>query len=214
MFICSKRGKMHHFRVAEYQPLSTLINIYKPSSTLINPYHSFLKTLAMNQAHLHLLLNHLPILGTLFGILILAGGFLLKNNTVKRTALGIFVLSALCAIPAYLTGEGAEEVVESLPGVSENLMEAHEELANIFLWMVGALGLFSLATFYADFKSKTIASTLYILTFVAAIGTMVFAQRVGTSGGEIRHTEIRSGAASAGVENTLNGNVEKEGDDD
>jgi hypothetical protein len=79
-------------------------------------------------------------------------------------------------------------------------MEAHEEMANIFLWMVGALGLFSLVTFYADFKSKKIASTLYALTFVAALGTMVFAQRVGTSGGEIRHTEIRSAAfASIGV---------------
>jgi len=168
----------------------------------------------MNQAHLHLLLNHLPILGTLFGILILTGGFLLKNNTVKRTALGIFVLSALCAIPAYLTGEGAEEVVENLPGVSENLMEAHEELANIFLWMVGALGLFSLVTFYADFKSKKIAPTLYMLAFVAAIGTMIFAQRVGTSGGEIRHTEIRSGTtADTGNENPSNGGVEK-GDDD
>jgi uncharacterized membrane protein len=108
----------------------------------------------MNQAHLHLLLNHLPILGTLFGLLILAGGFLLKNDTVKRTALGIFVLSAILAIPAYLTGEGAEEVVEGLPGVTENLIEAHEDMANIFLWMVGALGLIALATFYTDLKSK------------------------------------------------------------
>ena len=58
----------------------------------------------MNQAHLHLLLNHLPILGALFGLLILAGGFLLKYDTVKRTALGLFVLSAILAIPAYLTG--------------------------------------------------------------------------------------------------------------
>lgn len=169
----------------------------------------------MNQAHLHLLFNHLPILGTLFGILILAGGYFLKNNTVKRTALGIFVLSALCAIPAYLTGEGAEEIVEGLPGVSENLMEAHEDLANIFLWMVGALGLFSLATFYADFKSKKIAATLYALTLVAAIGTMVFAQRVGSSGGEIRHTEIRSGAtATVGNENPGNGSGEKSDDDE
>ena len=155
----------------------------------------------MNQAHLHLLLNHLPILGTVFGLLILAGGFFLKNNTVKRTALGMFVLSALFAIPAYLTGEGAEEVVENLPGVSENLMETHEELAGIFLWMVGVLGLFSLVTFYFDFKSKKIAPTLYALTFVAAIGTLVFAQKVGSSGGEIRHTEIRTTATASPIEN-------------
>lgn len=168
----------------------------------------------MNQAHLHLLLNHLPILGALFGLLLLTGGFLLKNDTVKRTALGLFVLSAILAIPAYLTGEGAEEVVEGLPGVTENLIEAHEDMANIFLWMVGALGLIALATLYTDLKSKKTASMLYALTFAAAIGTMVFAQRVGASGGEIRHTEIRNGTTAAAVENGQAGGQEKSADDD
>ena len=165
----------------------------------------------MNQAHLHLLFNHLPILGTLFGLLILAGGFFLKNDTLKRTALGLFVLSGILVIPAYLTGEGAEEVVESLPGVTENLIEAHEDMANIFLWMVGALGVLSLATFFADFKSRKVAPMLYTLTFVAALGSMVYAQRVGTSGGEIRHTEIRNGATAAAAEN---GQAETEEKDD
>jgi hypothetical protein len=169
----------------------------------------------MNQAHLHLLLNHLPILGALFGLLILAGGFFLKNDTVKRTALGIFALSAVFAIPAYLTGEGAEEVVESLPGVTENLIEAHEEMANIFLWLVGALGLISLVTLYTDLKSKKVAPMLYTLTFIVAIGAMFVAQRVGTSGGEIRHTEIRSGATAAtGIENAQQGGGEGADDDD
>ncbi len=168
----------------------------------------------MNQAHLHLLLNHLPILGTLFGLLTLGAGFFLKNNAVKRTALGIFVFSAIAAIPAYLTGEGAEEIVESLPGGSENLMERHEDLANIFLWVVGALGLISLAAFYADFKGKKMAPALYALTLFAAIGTMVFAQQVGSSGGEIRHTEIRSDAAAAGIENQQEGGSGEKAEDD
>ncbi len=154
----------------------------------------------MNQAHLHLLFNHLPILGTLFGLLILAGGYVLKNNTVKRTALGIFVLSALCVIPAYLTGEGAEEITESLPGVTENFIEAHENMANIFLGMAGALGLLSLVTFFTDLKMKKIAPILYAITLIVAVGTMFFAQQTGSSGGKIRHTEIQSGVASSGLE--------------
>ncbi len=171
----------------------------------------------MNDAHLHLVLNHLPILGVLFGLLILTAGFFLKNPAVKRTALGMFVLSAVFAIPAYLTGEPAEEVVEKLPGVTENLIETHEDLANIFLWVVCGLGLFSLVTFYTDYKSKKIAPTLYALTFVAAIGSMIFAQRVGASGGEIRHTEIRSGAtanAAARMENPTNKDGKEASDDD
>ncbi len=164
----------------------------------------------MNQAHIHLLINHLPILGVLFGLLTLATGFLLKNSSVKRTALGLFTFAAICAVPAYLSGEGAEEIVENLPGVGDNLMERHEELANIFLWATGALGVFSLFTFFADFKGRTTAGLLYTLTFIASLGAMVLAQQVGTSGGEIRHTEIRNNATAA----TNQGGGESADDDD
>lgn len=168
----------------------------------------------MNQAHLHLLFNHLPILGTLFGLLILTGGFLVKNNAVKRTSLAMFVLSALCAIPAFLTGEGAEEMVESLPGVTENLVEAHADLADIFLWVVGALGLLSLATFFMDLKAQKMASIFYGITFAVAVGTMVLAQQVGATGGKIRHTEIRNGVAATGMETPGNNNSGETDDDD
>ena len=167
----------------------------------------------MNQAHLHLLLNHLPILGTLFGLLILTAGYIFKNISVKKTALGLFVLSAVMAIPAYLTGEGAEEIVENLPGVSESLMEEHEELANIFLWVVGVLGLVALGTFYADSNGKKITPILYAITLVSAIGAMVFAQQVGTSGGEIRHSEIRVGATATGLESPLEAEQDEKDDD-
>lgn len=154
----------------------------------------------MNQAHLHLLLNHLPILGILFGLLVLAGAYFLKNNTVKRTALGIFVLSGVFAIPAYLTGEGAEAVVEGIPGVAERIIERHEALANIFMGWAGVLGALALFTLFLDIKAKKAAPLLYVSTFVVAVGAMIFAAQVGSSGGEIRHSEIRNGTATAAME--------------
>lgn len=153
----------------------------------------------MNQAHLHLVLNHLPILGTLFGILVLIAGLLLKQESVKRTGLGLFVFAALAAIPTFLTGEGAEEAVEGLPGVGENLIERHEDLANYFLWIVIGLGVLSLATFYASLRAWQAASLLYTFTLIFSLAAMVFAQQAGTSGGEIRHTEIRSDAIGQGT---------------
>jgi len=150
----------------------------------------------MNTAHWHLLLNHLPIIGTVVGTLILVAGFIFKNNsTIKQTALGVFVFSALWAIPAYLTGEGAEEVIEKLPGVTESAIESHEDLGKIFMIVIGALGILSLIVFITDrFKSKGV-SVLYVVVLVAAMGTSFFAKQVGTSGGEVRHTEIRNNAA-------------------
>ena len=153
------------------------------------------KKMTMNQAHWHLVLNHLPILGTLFGILVLLAGFLVKQEPVKRTGLGLFVLTALFAIPAFLTGEGAEEAVEGLPGVGENLIERHEDLADFFLWTVIGLGILALGTFIASLKGWKAASLMGLVTLVAAVGTLILAQQVGNSGGEIRHTEIRANAA-------------------
>ena len=164
----------------------------------------------MNQAHFHLFLNHLPIIGTLFGMLILATGFIFKSNPVKRTAMGVFIVVAVSAVPAFLTGEGAEEVVENLPGVSENIIEEHEEMAAVFIWMTGVLGILSLFTLYADLKGRSFNRLLYILTAVLCLVTMAIAQQVGTTGGKIRHTEIRS----ADNANPVDQNEEGEEDDD
>lgn len=69
----------------------------------------------MNLTHLHLLLNHLPVVGTICGAGLLAFTLSRRSNDLKRAALGLLVISALVAIPAYLTGEPAEDGVKGLP---------------------------------------------------------------------------------------------------
>jgi hypothetical protein len=64
----------------------------------------------MNQAHLHLLANHFPIIIPVVGLLVMIGGFIFRSEMVKRTSFAIFILGAICTIPAFFTGEGAEEV--------------------------------------------------------------------------------------------------------
>jgi hypothetical protein len=86
----------------------------------------------MNNAHYHLVVNHLPIITPLLGALILLGGIILKNNTVRKTALLVFIFGSFTAFLAMYTGEGAEEVVEKIQGVSEDLIKNHEELAERF----------------------------------------------------------------------------------
>lgn len=79
----------------------------------------------MNPAHLHIVLNHIPVVGIPFGTGLLIWGFLRKSQEVKTTALLVFVAIALVTIPTYLSGKAAEDLVEHLPGVSENLIEDH-----------------------------------------------------------------------------------------
>ena len=71
----------------------------------------------MNEAHLHLTFNHLPLIAPIIALLIMIGGILLKSEVIKRTAYAIFILGAIMTIPAFVSGEGAEEIAEELQGV-------------------------------------------------------------------------------------------------
>ncbi|WP_339612082.1 hypothetical protein [uncultured Planktosalinus sp.] len=146
----------------------------------------------MDDVHLHLALNHFPVIGLVIGILVLLVGFLLRKDQVKATALGIFIFSALMAIAANYTGEGAEDLVETMPGISEQYIETHEDKAEVFLTLILVLGGVSLVTLFLAVKKIKWAVYGYILVVLLALATAFAAKEVGTSGGEIRHSEIRA----------------------
>ena len=145
----------------------------------------------MNSAHWHLLLNHFPILGTYFSTLLLIVGILLKNQTVKNTALGFFILTALLAIPVLLTGEGAEDILDSIGLKNEYFISQHERLAQIAFWLSVSIGVFSIGALIGQRTiNKTRIFTFIILT--AGLLNSVLMTAAGIAGGEIRHTEIRT----------------------
>ena len=146
----------------------------------------------MNWAHVHLLINHIPVLGTLFGALLLVFGIVKKNEEIKRVSLGIFVIIAVAALPVYFTGEPAEEIVEHLPGVDESILEEHEESALISFIAVGILGIFAIGTLWRYRRVDTIPNRFVIAGLILSI--IVFGLMAWTAdlGGKIRHSEIRS----------------------
>jgi len=89
----------------------------------------------LNLAHVHLLLNHIPIVGIPMALVFLVFGILKKNPSTQRFALVVLFLIAAITIPVYLTGEPAEHKVEHLPGVAESFIEAHE-VAAIYSWVL------------------------------------------------------------------------------
>ena len=164
----------------------------------------------MNGAHWHLVVNHLPIIFPIVGVIVMITGLISKSEAVKRTAFMIFVFGALAVIAAMNTGEGAEEVVEKINGVTENYIESHEETAETFAILSYILGGISLFGLWASFKQKTFSSNISISTLIFAFVVLFFAKQTGTTGGEIRHTEIRSGN---NIPATENNNAEKDEDD-
>lgn len=146
----------------------------------------------MNAAHLHLVLNHFPIIGSAIAIFVLLIGILKKSDDVKKVSVLILILTALVTIPVYLTGEKAQAKVEgNYEDVDEDFIDAHEDFALysfIAMNIAGALGLVAVFLYR---KPKTLPNSFaYFLLAVLLIvnGMMAYTANLG---GKIHHPEIR-----------------------
>ncbi|MBD2770028.1 hypothetical protein IC235_19240 [Hymenobacter sp. BT664] len=147
----------------------------------------------MNQAHIHLIVNHLPIAGSLFALILLGVGLLRKNTTLIEAGLvGVLGAGLLC-LPAQLTGEGAASIVQDLPRVSRALIQNHAAAAEQGFWVLetaAALALFALRLLK---DASPQARRLALLAWVAVGLSFSLLARAGYLGGQIRHPEIREG---------------------
>lgn len=152
----------------------------------------------MDAIHLHLLSNHLPILGGAFGLLVLAFAFVLRNPSqqVRNAAYLILVVSAVGAFVAYFSGEGAEEAVERLAGVTHDSIEAHEDAAPYAVALSALAGLLSLAGLGLSVFRPAWNGRMALIVFLAALLAFLSCARVGWLGGLIRHTELNAGSPS------------------
>lgn len=170
----------------------------------------------MDATHLHLLLNHFPIIGSLLGVGVMVYGYLTSSEQVKKTALWTWAAMAVIAIPVFLTGEPAEESVEGVAGVSESLIEAHEEAATIAIWLMEALGLLSLVMLVLSKAKGSLSKPLVLVATLLSLLTFGAMARTGYLGGQIRHSEIRSGSTigTGNEANATDRGAQSEDDDD
>lgn len=148
----------------------------------------------MSQLHLHLLITHLPVFGSILGAIVLGYGLWVKSDQTKNAAYFVFIISAIGAGIAYLTGEGAEEAVEKIQGVSENMIGLHEDAAMYALVSLILLGIMSIVALLASRFRTSLVNSMSIVVLILSLVSFGLVARTGYLGGQIRHTEIASGA--------------------
>lgn len=144
----------------------------------------------MNGAQFHLIVNHLPIVGFFIASALLLFAVVRKNTQNIQLSLWMVFFMALSTLPAYFSGEEAEEVVEHMAGIEEEHIEEHEELAEKALVLSQLTGVFALLSLLGARKSPAIEKFGPALTLVASIGTFAVLGLVGHSGGHINHPEL------------------------
>lgn len=152
----------------------------------------------MDQVHIHLLITHLPIFGSILGGLVLAHGIWTKSDQTKIAAYNVLTISSVGAVIAYLTGEGAEEAVKDIQGVAKNIIEQHEDFALYALIALIAAGVVSLLGLYLTIKKLSLAKEVALHTLFVATISFGLVARTGYLGGQIRHTEIGTTSPAQG----------------
>ena len=91
-------------------------------------------------AHLHLLLNHFPIIGMIIGVALFAIALVGRSDTLVRNSLAVFFVLALIALPAFVTGDAATTVLKNRTDISRSALEAHQDAALWGFIMIEVLG--------------------------------------------------------------------------
>lgn len=150
----------------------------------------------MNPAHLHLALNHIPVVATLLAAILLGVALWRRADGLLRTGAAVALGAALITAPVYLSGDPAEEQVEDLSGVTEAAIERHEDAAGAAAGAVIALGIAAAACLLRYRRAAVPRPAAAGLVALALVATALFA-RTANLGGEIRHPEIRAGTMAA-----------------
>ncbi len=147
----------------------------------------------MNQAHWHLIFNHVPIFGALAGVLLLAAGLLKRQDAVLHAGLWALVLAVVLGLPAQLTGPGAAKVVEDMPRVSQALIKNHAQAARLGYYVLAATATLALLCVVQLKQRHARARQVAWATLLGATLSFGLLARAGNLGGQISHPEVREG---------------------
>jgi hypothetical protein len=144
----------------------------------------------MTPAHLHLMLNHIPILGPMLVLGLLAWGMGRRDWSFSRLALILAVFIGIVSIPVYISGEPAEHALEDIRPLPESIVEAHEDAAVWAFVGLEALALFAAAVLWKGRNGQVPSRALLMAFTVVTIVATAVTVRTAYLGGQITHAEL------------------------
>lgn len=156
----------------------------------------------MNYAHLHLLINHFPIIGSIIGLGLFLVSFFGKNQDLRRASYITFVGIGLITIPAFISGFGAQQMING-PGVSDALIRRHESSALLSMWFMVITGALALIGLWQAQRSGQPPRGNVAAVLIFSLLSVVLLGRTSNTGGDIRHPEDVTGRAAPVADGTI-----------
>ena len=157
--------------------------------------------MALNVAHLHLLLNHVPTVGAVVALGLLLLAFVRRNESLKHAGLEVLFVIAVVTLPVYLTGVAAHRELRDQPGLSDDAMKVHQDAALAGFTVTELAGFVAWVALWQIRRRGQAARGVVAAVMLLSVVGLALMARAATLGGEIRHPEIRAevqaGAAPA-----------------
>lgn len=145
----------------------------------------------LSPTHVHLLLNHIPSIAFIVGVVLFIAGLIARSDHIKQAALVIIAGVALLTIPTYFTGDAARKALEANKDVPLQLMLQHESAAFVALMLMLVTGGFAwlgLWQYRRMLRLPVWNAAVIVLLSAITFGAVTYASNLG---GDIRHPEIR-----------------------
>ena len=146
--------------------------------------------------HLHLLVNHAPVFGSIFALALLLASFIWAPDVLRRAAFVALIFTALAGVVSDLTGDPAEDAIRGFPGVQRAIIHEHEEFADKSYIAASIVGVLALIFLVRARRTPVTRGPTYTALAGAAVVTGMMAW-TALLGGRVRHTEVRPGATEA-----------------
>jgi uncharacterized membrane protein len=146
----------------------------------------------MNNIETHLLITHLPIFGSILGVLVLIYGLLTFSRHTQMAAYWLFIISAASAVFAYLSGNDVGRDIENMKGISQYSILEHTNFANYSMIVLFILGSISIYALWLSANESPFVTKVIPLVLGIALISFTFVIRTGYLGAQIRHNDVRS----------------------
>lgn len=145
----------------------------------------------MDPVYLHLTVVHVPVIGIFFAAFALIFGIARRSEGAARVGLWMTIGCALGGWIALESGEKAEDPVEKLAGVNEQLIHVHEEIAEVAFWILAVAGVLALIGLFIAWRRKVLPRWVPMVVLLPVLASCVALTLTAERGGKIRHTEAK-----------------------
>jgi dolichol kinase len=143
--------------------------------------------------YIHVVLNHLPIYGTMLGALALAISLILRSRAAQITALILTLIAGASAYPVFVTGQRAYKTIRNQSDdAGADWLDEHMDRAEKTIGVFYFLAALAIAGLLVPIKWPKSAFPLAALILVVAILCSGIAVYIAQPGGRVRHPEFRT----------------------